>query len=59
MRADLPAVYMDANVLLAFVSGEAGRAPVVRELLRRSEAGLLNVVTSSLSIVEVAFGAQE
>jgi len=59
MPAELPAAYFDANVVLAYVSGEAHRAVVVRELLRQADDGRRRIYTSTLSIVEVAFGAQE
>ena len=59
MPAELPAAYFDANVALAYVSGEAHRAVVVRELLRQADDGRRRIYTSTLSIVEVAFGAQE
>ena len=59
MPAELPAAYLDANVTLAFISGEEHRVVVVRELLRQGEDGRRQIYTSTLSIVEVAFAAQE
>jgi len=60
MPADrVPTFYVDACVLLAFVDNEAGRAPIVEELLRRAHAGKVEVITSVLSIAEVAYGANE
>jgi predicted nucleic acid-binding protein len=59
MPAELPAAYFDANVALAYVSGEAQRTTVVRELLRQADNAQRRIYTSTLSIVEVAFAAQE
>lgn len=59
MPSELPAAYFDANVILAFVSEEEHRAIVVRELLRQGDQGRRRIYTSTLSIAEVAFGAQE
>ncbi len=52
-------IYFDANVFLAFVSDEPGRAAVVEEQLRQSQAGSVAVLTSTVSIAEVAYGAEE
>lgn len=52
-------LYFDANVFLAFVSDEPGRAAVVEEQLRQSQASSLAVLTSTVSIAEVAYGAEE
>lgn len=59
MPAEQPAAYLDANVFLAYVSREQGRTKVVRELLKHGDEGQRRLFTSTLSIVEVAFGAQE
>jgi PIN domain nuclease of toxin-antitoxin system len=52
-------LYLDANAFLAYVSNEIGRAGVVEELPRLAERQELVIITSTLSIAEVAFGAQE
>lgn len=59
MPADRGGTYLDANVLLAYISDERGRAGVVDQLLARAASGNLRLFTSTLSIVEVAFGAGE
>lgn len=51
--------YVDANVLLSYVEGDEDRLPEIDELLRRGAGGELELVTSVLSHVEVAFAAQE
>lgn len=52
-------IYFDANVFLAFVSDEPDRAAVVDELLRQAQAKAVAVLTSTVSIAEVAYGAEE
>lgn len=59
MPGDVLRVYLDANVFLAFVSDEPDRAPVVEEILRRAQAKELGVLTSTVTIAEVAYGAEE
>lgn len=54
-----PEPYFDANVVLAFVSGEDRRASVVRELLEQADRGTHRIYTSTITIAEVALGAQE
>lgn len=49
-------VYFDANVFLAFVSDEPDRAAVVQELLRLTQPKAVAVLTSTVSIAEVAYG---
>jgi predicted nucleic acid-binding protein len=57
--AELPIFYLDANVLLAYLNGESGRADVVEDLLATAADGELRLVSSAVSIVEVAFAAHE
>lgn len=52
-------VYFDANVFLAFVSDEPERAGTVEELLRQAGVRSLVVLTSTVTIAEVAYGAEE
>lgn len=59
MPSDIPTVYLDANVLLAYISGEEERADVVESVLVAAGEEKLKVQTSTLSIVEVAYGASE
>ncbi len=51
--------YLDANVLLAYVSGEANRVEIVEQILSDAAEGKVGLVTSTLSIVEVAYAAGE
>lgn len=51
--------YWDACVFLAWINGEPGRATVVDSLLRSARAGDLEIVTSVISITEVALAANE
>lgn len=61
MPNELPRIYFDACVFLAYVSDEAGRAPVIELIFEQSEAGKLDIVTSTASIAEVThvLGEQE
>lgn len=52
-------IYFDACVLLAYIGNEAGRADVVEALLEDGRKNQIQIVTSVLTITEVAFGAQE
>ena len=52
-------IYFDANVFLAFVSDEPDRAATVEELLRQAKAKSVAVLTSTVSIAEVAYGGEE
>src|SRR5438874_2710843 len=56
MPAEAEAVYLDASVLLAYVSGEEGRAEVVGQVLTAAAEGKLQLRTSTISIAEVAVG---
>lgn len=56
MPADAPRIYLDANVLLAYVADEEDRAETVQALLDEARRGEIEVVTSTLSIAEVAYG---
>jgi len=56
MPTEPEAVYLDASVLVAFVSDEPARAPVVRQVLVDAADGKLQVRTSTLSVAEVAYG---
>lgn len=50
-----PLVYLDACCFIAFFANEEGRADVIASLLEESLAKKIRVVTSVLSITEVAF----
>lgn len=59
MPADARRIYFDANVFLAYVGNEPGRADTVQTLLDEARRGQIGIITSTLSIAEVAFGAHE
>lgn len=52
-------IYWDADVFLSYVDGDEDRLPTIDELIRRARAREIELVTSALSQVEVAFGSQE
>lgn len=51
--------YWDACVFLAWINGEPGRSTVVDALLRSARAREFEIVTSVISITEVALAAEE
>ncbi len=55
MTASPPREYLDANVLIAYVANEEGRAGVVESVLEDARGGRIELPTSVLSITEVAF----
>jgi len=59
MPADPRRLYFDANVFLAYVGNEEGRADTVQALLDEARRAEIVIVTSVLSIAEVAYGADE
>ncbi len=59
MPADPRRLYFDANVFLAYVGNEEGRADTVQALLDEAGRAEIVIVTSVLSIAEVAYGAHE
>ncbi len=59
MPASPPRIYLDANVILAYIGNEAGRADIVQTLLQEARRGEIAIATSVLSIAEVSFGAHE
>lgn len=52
-------VYLDANVLLSYVNDERDRADTVQSLLEDAENGIVRLLTSHLSITEVAYIASD
>ncbi len=52
-------VYWDANVPLSYLNGVAERMPTIDELFRQARAGEIELVTSAVSRVEVAFARSE
>ena len=59
MPAEPLRIYFDANVFLAYVGNEEGRADTVQTLLDEARRGEVEILTSVLTIAEVAYGAQE
>jgi predicted nucleic acid-binding protein len=51
--------YWDACVFLAYINGESARLPHVEALLDAADHGDIEIFTSELSVVEVAFAAHE
>jgi predicted nucleic acid-binding protein len=51
--------YWDACVFLSYINAVPDRVAVVEDFLSRSRLGKIEIVTSTLSLVEVAFGAIE
>ena len=52
-------VYWDSCVLLSYVNEYPERAPILEALLERSSVGEIELYTSEISRVEVAFAASE
>jgi predicted nucleic acid-binding protein len=48
-------VYWDSNVPLSYLNGVAERVPIIDELFRKARAGEIELLTSSISRVEVAY----
>lgn len=59
MPSSVPTYYWDACVLLALVNGEAARLPDLEALLDAASKSEITILTSTVSKVEVAFGAAE
>lgn len=54
-----PRYYWDANVFLSYIHQVPERTPDIDALLDAARDHKIEIVTSTLSIVEVAFGAEE
>lgn len=52
-------LYWDSCVFLSLINGHPDRAPNIATFIELAEKGKLKIVTSMLSIVEVAFASQE
>jgi predicted nucleic acid-binding protein len=59
MPEQLRRVYWDACVFLSYVDEDPGRVQDIQTLLDEARRGEIEIVTSTASIVEVAFGAAE
>lgn len=54
-----PIIYLDSCVLISYIDGDADRLPVIEELFRRSRASEIELITSAVTQVEVAFDSNE
>lgn len=52
-------VYWDSSVFLSYINAIPDRMPDIETLLDEAQKGNLSIVTSTLTIVEVAYGAAE
>ena len=59
MVPDVPRAYWDANNFIYWLNAAAGYAELLEDCLARSAAGELQIVTSNITIAEVAFSADE
>ena len=59
MKARPLLIYLDACVLLSYVNGAPDRASEVHSLLEDAESGKVQLLTSILSIAEVAYIASD
>lgn len=59
MPDDPRRIYWDANVPLSFLNGLTDRVPTIEELFRQARAEEIELLTSSVSRVEVAFAKSE
>ena len=48
-------IYVDANVFIAYLNNEAGRAEIIEALFAAAEAGEVLLLTSMISLTEVAY----
>ena len=55
MRTRQQRVYLDANVLIAYLANEADRADVVQAVLNDAQEEKIELLTSVMSIAEVAY----
>ncbi len=47
------------NVFLSYINGHAARLPVIDAVLEESQRGDLTIITSTISLTEVAFAEME
>jgi len=59
MPTEPPRVYLDACVLLSFVNETADRMPAIEQVLAESRQQKIELITSTMSVVEVACAAEE
>jgi len=56
---EVPRLYWDANVFLSYVDGDPDRLAHIDAIIKEAEEGNAEIVTSTASITEVAFGSVE
>ncbi len=59
MPGKSPMIYLDACVLLSYIDNDSDRAPIIEELFRRSRANEVELITSTVTRVEVAYDSTE
>jgi predicted nucleic acid-binding protein len=59
MPEPVPVLYWDADVFLSYIEDHPVRAPVVQSLLADARSGTVEIVTSALTIAEVAYASAE
>ena len=59
MPDDPRRIYWDSNVPLSYLNDVQERIPTIEELFKQVRAGEIELLTSSISRVEVAFAASE
>lgn len=59
MPDSVPRIYWDACVFLAHLNGDADRVEVIEQIMDEAAEGKYELVTSTVSQVEVAFGKAE
>jgi len=52
-------IYWDSCVLLSYVNGDDDRKDLLEQLFEEAEAEAIEILTSTLSVVEVAYGKAE
>lgn len=59
MPDEVRRLYWDSCVFLSYVDGNADRAPTLEAILEEARQGKVEIVTSTASVTEVAFGSVE
>lgn len=59
MPGSAPIIYWDSNVMLSYINEHPDRKPTIEALLEDSVNDVIEIVTSTLTIVEVAFAKAE
>jgi len=59
MPGDTPRICWDACVLISYIEARADRLPVIEEMFSRAEKGEIELVTSVVSRVEVAYAGDD